>query len=479
MATNIDPNNPYQTEILGLERQRDLAKALLQKGLNDNLQGQMVSGRYVGASPWEGIADMYMSYKGGKMLKESDTKQQELANALRQQELSDIQKYTQMYQGTPAKAGGIAGSDGQMTTQTTPDMYGANMELNAPYKKVEPTVAQAANPEAANIFAASSYSPVLRQVGLKKITEGPQWKEISQLNQKTGNTETFLIDTNSPTPESTKRFVGISKPSMTAYERTMLADQGIGGGGGGNQAPAQTIGQGSPILSKPNVSLAPNAPPYAQSAVSMQAQPTNSYTLIQDYNKSLVPPAGIAPKAQREWNIEANKPLTGEPAKQVSGAVNTIQAIDDYRKILGDYSKLSSLSPEQRTNLSSAYNTMILQSKEANALGVLNGQDYEILKTLVPNPNDVKNLLVSNDVLNQQAAKQRDFLGKVVVNAYGIHQKKIPDYVAGKIKPLEEPKAQAKVTPPAANPNKAWMGTEPISFNNGKWVYDKTGKAVE
>lgn len=475
MATNIDPNNPYQTEILGLERQRDLAKALLQKGLNDNLQGQMVSGRYVGASPWEGIADMYMAYKGGKMLKESDTKQQELANALRQQELSDIQKYTQMYQGTPAQAA---------TPEKTTELAGPYMEGIAKPTAVMPSQeakpAMSANPEAANVFAASSYSPVLRQMGLKKITEGPQWKEISQLNQKTGNTETFLIDTNSPTPESTKRFVGISKPSMTAYERTMLADQGIGGGGGGgNQAPAQTVGQGSPILARPNVSIAPNAPPYAQSAVSMQAQPTNSYTLVQDYNKSLVPPAGIAPKAQREWNIEASKPLTGEPAKQVTGAVNTIQAIDDYRKILSDYSKLSSLSPEQRTNLSSAYNTMILQSKEANALGVLNGQDYEILKTLVPNPNDVKNLLVSNDVLNQQAAKQRDFMGKVVVNAYGIHQKKIPDYVAGKIKPLEEPKAQAKVTPPAANPNKAWMGTEPISFNNGKWVYDKTGKAVE
>jgi hypothetical protein len=238
-----------------------------------------------------------------------------------------------------------------------------------------------------------------------------------------------------------------------------------------------TIGQGSPILARPNVSIAPNAPAYAQSAVSMQAQPTESYTLVQDYNKSLLPPTGISPKAQREWNIESNKPLSGEPAKQVTGAVNTIQAIDDYRKILSDYSKLSSLSLEQRTNLSSAYNTMILQSKEANALGVLNGQDYEILKTLIPNPNDIKNLLVSNDVLNQQASKQRDFMGKFVLNAYGVHQKRIPDYVSGKIKPLEEaPKTQTTIP---SNPNRAYIGTQPIVVKNGKWVYESTGKAVE
>ena len=49
----------FEPEMQDISRQRDLAKMLLQKGMSDNLQGQMVSGRYVGASPLQGIANMY------------------------------------------------------------------------------------------------------------------------------------------------------------------------------------------------------------------------------------------------------------------------------------------------------------------------------------------------------------------------------------------------------------------------------------
>ena len=54
-------------EMQDISRQRDLARMLLQKGLSDNLQGQMVSGRYVGASPLQGIANMYAAYTGRQM----------------------------------------------------------------------------------------------------------------------------------------------------------------------------------------------------------------------------------------------------------------------------------------------------------------------------------------------------------------------------------------------------------------------------
>jgi len=49
-------------EMQDITRQRDLAKMLLQRGMTDNLQGQMVSGRYVGASPLQGIDNMYSAY---------------------------------------------------------------------------------------------------------------------------------------------------------------------------------------------------------------------------------------------------------------------------------------------------------------------------------------------------------------------------------------------------------------------------------
>jgi len=89
-------------EMQDITRQRDLAKMLLQKGMSDNLQGQMVSGRYVGASPLQGIANMYSAYKGKQLAEESDRKQAELSRMLRQQTLQDIQGFGQAIQGREA-----------------------------------------------------------------------------------------------------------------------------------------------------------------------------------------------------------------------------------------------------------------------------------------------------------------------------------------------------------------------------------------
>jgi len=74
----------------------------LQRGMTDNLQGQMVSGRYVGASPLQGIANIYSAYKGGQMTKEADRKQAELAQMLRQQTMQDLQGYGQAMRGQEA-----------------------------------------------------------------------------------------------------------------------------------------------------------------------------------------------------------------------------------------------------------------------------------------------------------------------------------------------------------------------------------------
>jgi hypothetical protein len=88
-----DYNNPYQGEIIGLDRQRKLAEMLLKQGEMQNMEGQMVSGRYVGASPWQGIANLYSIYQGKKLAEEADTKQQAIADKLRnlgQEEISNI-----------------------------------------------------------------------------------------------------------------------------------------------------------------------------------------------------------------------------------------------------------------------------------------------------------------------------------------------------------------------------------------------------
>jgi hypothetical protein len=110
---------PILPEMQDITRQRDLAKMLMQRGMTDNLQGQMVSGRYVGASPLQGIANMYSAYKGKQLSEESDKKQAELAKMLRQQTMQDIQEYGKAITGTPEQTVYGAGMEGP-TMDVTP-----------------------------------------------------------------------------------------------------------------------------------------------------------------------------------------------------------------------------------------------------------------------------------------------------------------------------------------------------------------------
>lgn len=105
MAT-IDPTNP---EVIGLDQQKALAKALLQQGMNQNLQGQMVSGRYVGASPWEGIAKLANIYVGQSLGEDASKREQELALKLRQQGVGEVSDILSLAQGRPASQQELAG----------------------------------------------------------------------------------------------------------------------------------------------------------------------------------------------------------------------------------------------------------------------------------------------------------------------------------------------------------------------------------
>jgi hypothetical protein len=93
-----DYTNP---EIIGLAEQKALAKALLQQGMNQNLQGQMVSGRYVGASPLEGIAKLLNIYAGKSMGREATEKEQDIIQRQQSAQNANLQTALNQFYGTP------------------------------------------------------------------------------------------------------------------------------------------------------------------------------------------------------------------------------------------------------------------------------------------------------------------------------------------------------------------------------------------
>jgi len=89
-------------EVLGLQRQRQLANLLTGQAFNQP-QGQMISGHYVKPSALQQALPMINAAIGGMTNANLDTKQTELAAALRGKQQEAMQNYIKASQGTPAQ----------------------------------------------------------------------------------------------------------------------------------------------------------------------------------------------------------------------------------------------------------------------------------------------------------------------------------------------------------------------------------------
>jgi hypothetical protein len=193
-----------------LNRQQQMAQMLLQQGTQQP-QGQMVSGRYVPTSFFQNILPMAniaaSQYVGSK----ADAEQNKLAQRLRTQEIADIGKYNQLLKGTEA----VPAAPEKYTQLAGP----FDKENKMPLAYMEAKPAQPAvpgNADQANLFAASSYSPILRQMGLKRMTEGPKW-EKAEMPQPDGSVRQGWVNYNSANPKDT--FIeGGTKPAYTPLE---------------------------------------------------------------------------------------------------------------------------------------------------------------------------------------------------------------------------------------------------------------------
>jgi hypothetical protein len=90
-------------EVLGLQRQRQLANLLTGQAFNQP-QGQMISGHYVKPSALQQALPMINAAIGGLTNANLDTKQTELAAALRGRNAAEIQEYSRLQQVDPAQA---------------------------------------------------------------------------------------------------------------------------------------------------------------------------------------------------------------------------------------------------------------------------------------------------------------------------------------------------------------------------------------
>jgi len=158
-----------------LTRQQQMAQALMQN--NQQPQGQMIGNRFVAPSIFQNLQPVANMLAGAYISNKADEKQLALADQLRKRESEVLGKYMTSMTPVEAKEGGIYGPQG-LTTQTTADMYGPNMELNPQYKQVAPVQGRGADYKSAFEAAMDPYAPAyLKQSAIdmlktQKLGEG-------------------------------------------------------------------------------------------------------------------------------------------------------------------------------------------------------------------------------------------------------------------------------------------------------------------
>jgi hypothetical protein len=411
-----------------LNRQQQMAQLLMQQG-QSMPSGQMVSGRYVAPSFFQYAAPLFQTYAGKSLAREGDKASVDLAKALRQQYANEVQQYQTLLRGKE-----------QTFEQAGPTQTGGNIP-NQTYRT-------GADPEAAYLFGSTAYNPVLQQLSAKKLTEGPKYKEVTQYNQKTGNTEIYRYDENSANPRDTMQFIGISKPAISPEAQIRFGDEGIGipaqFRGGATTQGQPTSAYGANVQFTPNQAVgAPQGQPSGQPQVAPNVAPTIAPTVAstKEYNPFVAPPVptGLTGRQAREWKAEQAKPLTGESEKQVSGAINYQKSLNSLQDIFQRYKGAELLNPNVRAEIQQSLNNALLQGKEANRLGVLNGPDLSILEKIVGDPTAVNALIKDRSTINKLYDNQRMFTTEVIKTNYRSAQKAVPENLREfvEIKPRE------------------------------------------
>jgi hypothetical protein len=300
-----------------LNRQQEMAKALRAQGqqMSQGPAGQMVSGQYVANSPLAMLQGPVAQLVGAYMGTKGDEKSAKLATALREREMADIEKYTDMFKGREA------------TPEVRTELAGPyTADFAKPEAVVPAKAAIAANPEQANIFAASSYSPILRQMGLKKLTEGPKWEKAEMPNPD-GSVRTGWVNYNSPDPRST--FVeGGTKPAYTALEAARFTyDTGM----------APPSGAPRSYVANPPV-VGGNAPAVAGATYVGGVTPTGGSPVMPSVGG--MRPSGMSPAAanaaSKEIFVDKAK-RQAEYAERAPAAIETMkQTLTNVNDLIGD-----------------------------------------------------------------------------------------------------------------------------------------------
>jgi hypothetical protein len=464
MGTLSADQAAQQQQIL---RQQRMAEMLLQQGMQQP-QGQMISGHYVAPSITQNLANLANVYMGQRGIEKADKAQIDLANRLRQQGVQESQDIISLMRGRQAtpevvpQGQTLRDDQGMLTMGSQRGVAGVAPDLEGAYAKA--------------VGSTSPQALALAPMLAKQLMREPNYKEVNIVNQKTGDTETYRYDANAADPTKTYQLLGINKPALSPADKIRFADEGININVGGANAPA--------VSNQPANLTGGQANPQSATQVNspvikpINATKNDEFVKVFGYDPFVAPPPPpsiTSGKDLRNYKLDQAKPLTGTAADQVTGAKLYTDSLIKYNDYVNSLTPSDLLNPSVRVKLTSLHSQAKLAGKEANKLGVLNGGDERILEEVLPNYKDIT---VTKKNLNNLIQGQKEFGTSVIVNAYGTQQKAVPENMRKYVVVPKEIGAETKPKP-STTTQRAVLNGENIVVKNGKWVYERTGKAVE
>jgi hypothetical protein len=124
----------------------------------------------------------------------------------------------------------------------------------------------------------------------------------------------------------------------------------------------------------------------------------------------------------------SGKPPSTEYAKNATALLNMNDALDNYKDKLSTFKAQDALNPAKRAEMGTAYQNTLLQAKEMYQLGVLNGPDERILKSIIESPLDFKSAIIPTESLKKQADDLKGIIKRNASNLSRVHQQPELDF---------------------------------------------------
>jgi hypothetical protein len=290
MMGNMSPEEYAQQQ--QLSRQQQMATLLMQQGMQNQPQGQMVSGRYVPTSFFQNLVPLANIAASKYVGEKADSEQARLAAAIRQNKNMAEQKISNLAFGTPEVSTEMAGPytgnipQPRAVSQEAmkPDMVAALREINSP----------------TNYYGAGAdIKPLLyKQLMPEDTPEQKRYKAAIADGSFKGGFNAFL----NQMTDKDKASLAIDRSRLGIAQQQLAYDTGIGmpnmgggqgggqvnmGGQGGNQFAPSTMPQ---YQYNPSLSPKQNQEAAGKFAETMQKNTTNakdSFDLMKEASKVL------------------------------------------------------------------------------------------------------------------------------------------------------------------------------------------------